>query len=473
MFDIAFATVVLRIVFGWLFQYRRLFRLLVVMAALLGLGLLVVWLRLPMSSVLAFVLIPPLAVLAFLAFLPEINRIYQSASRGGIFGGRRQSRPEMIPQLCAALTELARRRIGALLVFPRNDPVSAFMSGGEELDAKFNHALLLSLLNPHCPRHDGAVVIQGDRLTRVGAVLPLASADGQEGSLGTRHLAAMGLTERCDADVLVVSEERGTVSHSRNGKIGVLPTAERAELEGVLETILGSESVKKYDRKLGTLSIILWVLAALTGLGGTLVVGNVQERLMERPEFLASVLASVTVQDVPANLYVESLSDPTVRLYLKGSKEQIFEAPLVVVLSLKGLEAGKLKLNLQTEMVSGLPRDVRIERFEPESVEISLAQARQLDLRVGPPSVTNLSADLQLGQISYAPSKIVAVVKDSRFPKNGVLATRPIDLSGVTAPGTITRATTLDVPGSIQGLDASGLPKIEVTLEILEKKQTP
>jgi hypothetical protein len=65
------------------------------------------------------------------------------------------------------------------------------------------------------------------------------------------------------------------------------------------------------------------------------------------------------------------------------------------------------------------------------------------------------------------------VVKDSRFPKNGVLATRPIDLSGVTAPGTITRATTLDVPGSIQGLDASGLPKIEVTLEILEKKQTP
>ncbi len=464
--DVAFSAVVLRILFGWLFLYRRLVRLLVVLAALLLAGLGVAWLRLPFASLLSLVLIPPLAVLAFLAFLPDLNRIYQSASRGHVFGGRLRSRPEMIPELCTAVMDLARRRIGALLVFPQQDPVGSWISGGEDLDARFNHALLVSLLNPHCPRHDGAVIIQGERITRAGAVLPLASADGQDNSLGTRHLAAIGLTERCDADVLVVSEERGTISHSRHGKIGVLPSDDRAQLEESLGTILGPESAQKHARRIGNLSGILWGLAVVVATMGTVVATHVQQRAVVPAEVLGSLSVAVTVQDVAEPLYVESISDPSVRVFVRGNVERALASPLTAVVNLRGYGKGAARINLRPDMIVGLPREVEVERFDPESVEVVLAEARRLNLRVAAPTIHGVGPGLELGPVSFAPSRMDVLVKDGRFPRTGILPTRPVDLSGVTEPGRVVRPTTIDVPGSIQSPEGQPLPPVEVTVEL-------
>lgn len=464
--DVACSAVVLRILFGWLVLYRRLVRLLVVLAALLVVGLAVAWLRLPFASLLSLVLIPPLAVLAFLAFLPDLNRIYQSASRGHVFGGRLTSRPEMIPELCSAVMELARRRIGALLVFPQQDPVGSWISGGEDIDARFNQALLMSILNPHCPRHDGAVIIQGERITRVGAVLPLASADGQDNSLGTRHLAAIGLTERCDADVIVVSEERGTISHSRNGKIGVLPADDRAQLEESLTTILGPESARKQARRLGNLSGLLWALAVVVAAVGTIVASHVQQRATAPPEVLGSLAVAVTVQDVADFLYVESISDPTVRVFVRGNVERALASPLTAVINLRGYGRGPARINLRADMIAGLPREVEVERFDPDAVEVVLAEARRLNLRVAAPAIHGVGAGLELGPVSFAPSRLDVLVKDARFPRTAVLPTRPVDLSDVTEPGKITRRTAIDAPGSIQTLEGGALPPVEVTIEL-------
>ncbi|GAB4246116.1 MAG: diadenylate cyclase CdaA [Candidatus Methylacidiphilales bacterium] len=464
--DVACSAVVLRILFGWLILYRRLARLLVVLAALLLTGLGIAWLRLPFASLLSLVLIPPLAVLAFLAFLPDLNRIYQSASRGNVFGTRLRSRPELVPELCTAVMDLARRRIGALLVFPQQDPVGSWISGGEDIDARFNHSLLVSLLNPHCPRHDGAVIIQGDRITKAGAVLPLASADGQDNSLGTRHLAAMGLTERCDADVLVVSEERGTISHSRNGKIGVLPSDDRAQLEESLTTILGPESAQKRAQRIGNLSALLWAMAVVVATLGTVVASYVQERVVVAPEVLGSLALAVTVQDVAEPLYVESISNPTVRVFVRGNLERALAMPLTAVMNLRGYGKGAHRINLQPDMIVGLPREVEVERFDPESVEVILAEARRLNLRVAAPTIHGIAPGLELGPVSYSPSRMEVLVKDGRFPRSGVLATRPVDVSDVTEPGKFVRKTTLDVPGSIQALDGQSLPPIEVTIDL-------
>ncbi|MFQ3670411.1 MAG: diadenylate cyclase [Verrucomicrobiia bacterium] len=464
--DVAFSAVVLRILFGWLFLYRRLVRLLVVLAALLLTGLAVAWLRLPFASLLSLVLIPPLAVLAFLAFLPDLNRIYQSASRGHVFGGRLRQRPEMVPELCTAVMDLARRRIGALLVFPQHDPVGSWISGGEDLDARFNHALLVSLLNPNCPRHDGAVIIQGERITKVGAVLPLALADGRDNALGTRHLAAMGLTERCDADVLVVSEERGTISHSRHGKIGVLPAEDRAQLEESLATILGPETGRKHPSRLGNLSGILWAVAVVVAMVGTVVATHVQQRAVAPAEVFGSLALAVTVQDVAEPLYVESISEPTVRVFVRGNVERALASPLTAVISLRGYGKGTARFNLRPDMIVGLPREVEVERFDPESVEVVLAEARRLNLRVAAPTIHGVGPGLELGPVSFAPSRIEAMVKDGRFPRTGILPTRPVDVSDVTEPGRVVRQTTIDVPGSIQSPEGQPLGPVEVTIEL-------
>ncbi len=116
-------------------------------------------------------------------------------------------------QMGAALT-------GALIVFEKDNDLSEIVKPGDEIDAVPSARLLVSIFNKYCPLHDGAVLIdkQG-RLAYARCILPLSEDPDLDPQLGTRHRAALGVTEVCDAVVLVVSEERGSVSVARHGKI--------------------------------------------------------------------------------------------------------------------------------------------------------------------------------------------------------------------------------------------------------------
>lgn len=124
-----------------------------------------------------------------------------------------------INEISKAAIELASRRIGALIVIRRDVGLEDYTEAAVRVDGVVSHQLLVSIFLPTSPLHDGAVVVEGNRIAVAGAVLPLTFNPSISSSYGTRHRAAIGLSERTDAVVIVVSEEKGTVCLAREGRL--------------------------------------------------------------------------------------------------------------------------------------------------------------------------------------------------------------------------------------------------------------
>jgi diadenylate cyclase len=138
------------------------------------------------------------------------------------FGGRGLRRGEyehLFEEVILAVTTLAAERIGALIVFERTVGLQNFIETGVRLDARVSYDLLVSIFNPRVPLHDGAVIIRGDRLMAASCFLPLTLNPQLSKELGTRHRAAIGITEDTDAVAIVVSEETGIISFVVDGHI--------------------------------------------------------------------------------------------------------------------------------------------------------------------------------------------------------------------------------------------------------------
>lgn len=153
-------------------------------------------------------------------FQHDIRRALTEMGRGSLFGVRgRFTYTSVVEEITRAALSLASKRIGALLVLERTVGLNEYIEVGTQLDARVSKELLGSIFLPASPIHDGAVVVQDGRLTAAGCFLPLTANPNVSKHLGTRHRAAIGLTEETDAIVVVVSEEEGTVSLVREGRI--------------------------------------------------------------------------------------------------------------------------------------------------------------------------------------------------------------------------------------------------------------
>ena len=165
------------------------------------------------------------------------------SSRGGA------SDSQVIDELVKATTSLANQRIGALIVLEREADLSPYMEEGTRLDAKLSKELLYSLFVPErqSPLHDGAVIVQDGRLATAGVFLPMSVNAKIDRAYGTRHRAALGLSEETDALVLVVSEERGTVSVAVDG--GIDADIPAAELRTLLTNLMIRTSQSRFFRR--------------------------------------------------------------------------------------------------------------------------------------------------------------------------------------------------------------------------------
>lgn len=165
-----------------------------------------------------------LLLVLVVVFQYDIRRALLSLSRSRIASGAEgdhgeSASGEIIEQLAAAAVSLSDRKIGALIVIEREMSLDQFMAVGTDVDAKVTSEILSSIFLPYSPIHDGAVIIQGGKLTKAGCFLPLTQNPDVAKELGTRHRAAIGLTELVDALVIVVSEETGSISVVSAGNI--------------------------------------------------------------------------------------------------------------------------------------------------------------------------------------------------------------------------------------------------------------
>jgi uncharacterized protein (TIGR00159 family) len=153
-------------------------------------------------------------------FQSDIRRALTQFGTAPLFGGAdRMERRQVLEEITNAVVALASQRIGALIVFEREVGLNEYIEVGTPLDARVSREILESIFLPRSPIHDGAVVIQKGRIAAGRCFLPLSTDSNLRKDIGTRHRAAVGLTEETDAAVIVVSEEQGKISLVVNGKI--------------------------------------------------------------------------------------------------------------------------------------------------------------------------------------------------------------------------------------------------------------
>lgn len=145
---------------------------------------------------------------------------------------------ETLNEVLQALIAMAKTRTGALVVFEKRVPLGEFIEKGVSVNAQVSAELLQTIFHHNTPLHDGAVILKGDRIAAASCILPLTHDSKLSTAFGTRHRAAIGLTEESDAVVLVVSEERGEISLVRDGRIyyGLTESALRGKVKEALES---------------------------------------------------------------------------------------------------------------------------------------------------------------------------------------------------------------------------------------------
>ena len=190
---------------------------------------------------------------AFMAFIvifqPELRRALEKVGRANfssLFTQEENNSAEFIAsEIAAAAVAMSSRRIGALIVLERDTKIGDIVRTGCEIDSNVSSELLINIFIPNTPLHDGAVIIRENRIVAARCILPLTHNETLSREFGTRHRAALGLSESSDAAVIVVSEETGKISFTLNGNMSRNYTEDT--LKKVILKVLSSSAEKKSD----------------------------------------------------------------------------------------------------------------------------------------------------------------------------------------------------------------------------------
>ena len=222
VFDILLVAVILYKVYEML-QDTRAITLVKGFLVLMALAVFCNWANLHVISWLLQKTLTLLFVALPIVFQPELRRALERLGQGRFIGRSvlldDEEAQSVVDELAKAVKSLAATKTGALLVIERDMGLNDISDTGVQIDGLVTADFLLNVFIPNTPLHDGAAVIRGKRLIAAGCLLPLTENRGLSTELGTRHRAAIGLSEQCDALVVVVSEETGTISVAEEGRI--------------------------------------------------------------------------------------------------------------------------------------------------------------------------------------------------------------------------------------------------------------
>lgn len=188
-----------------------------------------VWAKLELLHTILATLAPYTPIALIVMFQAELRRALARLGRRPFLGISQLERRELSQEIVLAVAKLAQSRIGALIVLERKIGLRTFIESGVNLDALVSRDLLCSIFHPGGTLHDGAVIIQGDRISAAACFLPLTTNPLLMTELGTRHRAALGISEESDCIAIVVSEETGKVSVAAFGEIELDVPLERVE----------------------------------------------------------------------------------------------------------------------------------------------------------------------------------------------------------------------------------------------------
>jgi diadenylate cyclase len=311
-------------------------------------------------------------------FQEEIKHFLEQLASHSVVGRFRGRKLLHIPRkeieiLVNVVKSLARDNVGALIVLRGQDPIVRHLEGGTTLGGEMSEDLLSSIFNPHSPAHDGAVIIFGDEVAQFSTYLPLSKNLRKLQKTGTRHAAALGLSELTDALCVVVSEERGSITVARNGDIHQVKDVEELSsiLERFYEEIVPSAASKpwigffKTNYREKAIAIVatclLWFFF-------------VHEARIDHRTFVVPV----EYTDVPSQLVVEKIDPPEVELTFAGSRRSFYfldKDRFRISLKLSNTKEGVLRRPISRTSID-VPDGLTLETIQPNEVRVYLQRKK-------------------------------------------------------------------------------------------------
>jgi len=310
-------------------------------------------------------------IIIVVIFQEELRQIFERIALWGL--GRKDTHAvqyEAVDVIVGTLADFAKEKIGALIVLPGTQPIERHINGGIELGGKLSEPLLKSIFDPNSAGHDGAIIVEKDRISRFAVQLPLSKDFKQLGKVGTRHGAALGLAELSDALCLVVSEERGRISIAEDGKLREVGNFQ--ELGSLVQDFLKAKFPSQNPRKASvqflrsnwlekavsiTLAIALWYV---------FIPGS---KILE-----VTYQIPVDVVRLPANLVLESVQPPNISVTFGALNRAFYlfepkKLEATIDVSLAAL--GRRTFRVSEENIT-YPKNLTVKELSPTKVKISV-----------------------------------------------------------------------------------------------------
>jgi diadenylate cyclase len=348
-----------------LFRKTKAFRILI---GLMGLGVIYALVRscgLFLSTWVFQVFWQVLIVLIIIVFQPEIREVLERVNPLNLLPEKKGSiyASSMVDAVSQAVFHMAEEKTGAIIVFQQKDDLGHLIRDGIPLDGEINEPILLSIFQKSAPIHDGAILIDGNRIKLVAGFLPMTEKDNLPTRYGSRHRASLGLSEQSDAFIVVVSEERGHVSAVQHGQIKRVPDiktlssfivehlSQKKKKEKLSITEYISRTVMdNWPKKLAVFFLVFLFWALLAG----------------QQNYSLDLIVPVEYKNIPANL--ELTSPPTkAKIFIKGTRKLVASLKpddLRVDLNVALAQWGRRTFYLSREDIS-LPAGIQLEYIDP------------------------------------------------------------------------------------------------------------
>ena len=312
-------------------------------------------------------------ILLVLVFQAELRRFFMRLD--GVLSWRWHGAARLAEtylSLSRAAFHMAAGSVGALIVVERRNSVAELSSDGLALDAEVSSQILEAIFQKTSPVHDGAVIVHGDRIVRVGGVLPLTERDHVPSYFGTRHRAAMGLAERCDALLIVVSEERAEVTLMEGRRI--IGIEDEQKLTLTLEKLCRRPRADMGSRLRHTLFSNAGVKSAALGLAALIWSSS----FLGTGTTVRTVSMPVEFVGVPAGMEVSAPSSDHLDVQVRGGAwlmDSVSLTRLVARFNLGGKPAGSVRIPVSAKDLQ-LPPGIVMERVVPAQITVRLAPRR-------------------------------------------------------------------------------------------------
>lgn len=394
-------------------------------------------------------------------FQSDMRRIIDRIGSWSFFSNPKADPPDIATSiLTEAAAKMAEQRLGALIAIRGKEDWSRHIHGGIELDGQVTMPLLLSIFNTKAPGHDGAVLCNGHRIEKFGVHLPLSTNLYKMSRGGTRHTAALGLSERCDALLIVVSEERGTISIARDGQIHALES--NSDLKKHLDDFWS-----EHYQAASTSFIHWWKRRSLRTAFASACLSFILWLTLAYPSetVYRSYAVPIEYRNLESTAYALQDSVPLkARITLSGS-EQAFRSldpsELVVSFDLATEVVEDNELEINSDDIN-LPADLQFFRATPPSLKLKEQHFVPINLPVKVPLSGQLPQNFRLVSVSVIPRTVTILADTAATPLDSI-ATSPVNISDIQNKTVVQKK--LDLKGGSFRLPKDSPKQVKVTIE--------